>query len=96
MTQLAKASIQVFGRVQGVFFRQTTKQKASSLNLDGWVKNLDDGSVKLEVVGPKEKVDALISWCWQGPPQAQVTEVKVLWQAVNKETLKTSFGFEIA
>jgi acylphosphatase len=63
------------GRVQGVFFRDTTRREAVGLGLRGWVKNRLDGSVEVIVEGPKGKVDQLVQWCQHGPSYAQVTGV---------------------
>ena len=66
------------GKVQGVFFRGSTRDKAESLGLVGEVKNLPDGSVWLAVEGEAELVDELIAWCYQGPLRAEVEEVMVI------------------
>jgi len=66
----------VSGRVQGVWYRSNTQQKAKSLNLTGWVKNLADGRVELVACGEKEHLNQLNSWLYQGPPLAEVKEVQ--------------------
>ncbi len=68
--------IQVFGKVQGVFFRASTKEKAERLELTGWVKNESDGSVLIEVTGEQENVDELEKWCSTGPMYAKVNRVE--------------------
>ena len=70
-------SIIVSGKVQGVFFRQSTKELASALNLAGYVKNLPDGSVEIVATGNDEHIDHLIRWCSAGPPKAKVENVKI-------------------
>ena len=70
-------SIIVSGKVQGVFYRQTTKEKALELGLTGKVRNLKDGRVNIIVTGEKENLDKLIEWCKKGPPRAEVTGVEV-------------------
>jgi len=72
-----RAHIIVKGRVQGVFFRSHTSDKARELNLTGWVKNLPSGEVEAVFEGERENVEKMIKWCHSGPPQAYVTEVKV-------------------
>lgn len=67
----------VRGRVQGVFFRDSTRRKAQELNLHGWVKNLKDGRVEVFAWGSPESIKALEDWLWQGPPAAKVDEVSV-------------------
>lgn len=74
---LQTVSITVSGRVQGVFFRQSTKETAQRLDITGEVKNLDNGDVGIIATGTKEQLYQLIEWCKQGPPRAAVTEVQV-------------------
>ncbi len=66
----------VKGRVQGVFFRATTRRKATELGLHGCVSNLPDGSVEVIAWGEPRSLQALETWLWQGPPAAQVNEVQ--------------------
>jgi len=67
--------IKIEGQVQGVFFRQTTQEKAKDLGLKGSVKNCDDDSVEIIATGPKEQLDKLVAWCWEGPAKANVINV---------------------
>lgn len=67
--------IKVEGRVQGVFYRQSTQEKALKLGIKGTVRNCEDDSVEIIATGTKEQLDNLISWCWKGPPKANVTNV---------------------
>jgi acylphosphatase len=66
----------VKGKVQGVFFRQSAKEMADRLGIKGTVKNCDDDSVEIVATGEKEQVDKFISWCSQGPPRADVSNVE--------------------
>lgn len=66
----------VRGRVQGVFFRASTRSQAVALGVNGWVRNLPDGSVELTACGAAAAVEALRDWLWTGPPGAQVTDVR--------------------
>lgn len=66
----------VSGRVQGVFFRATTREKARKLGLTGWVKNLRDGRVEVKAEGQKSKLEALESFLHEGPSYARVTKVE--------------------
>ncbi len=68
----------VSGRVQGVFFRASTKKRADELNLTGWVRNLDDGRVEAVFEGEQEKVDNMVEWCRKGPNYADVKDVQVI------------------
>ncbi len=68
-------SIIISGRVQGVFFRQTAKEKATVIGITGEVMNLPDGSVNIIATGTKEQLEELLAWCRQGPPKAKVEEV---------------------
>lgn len=67
----------VTGRVQGVWYRGSTRSRAVSLGLVGWVRNEVDGTVALEAEGPEEQVNQLIAWCKKGPPAARVSAVDV-------------------
>jgi len=60
------------GRVQGVFFRASTRAEAERLGLRGLAKNLPDGDVEVLVAGPSEALEALERWLRRGPPQARV------------------------
>lgn len=64
--------IRISGRVQGVFFRASTKEKAESLRLQGFVRNEPDGSVYAEAEGEEEGLNAFVDWCRHGPPLALV------------------------
>jgi len=76
---MKRVSLRVTGRVQGVFFRQSTADQARLLGLTGWVANQDDGSVKVEAQGQEEQLESLIIWCKKGPPSARVDDVEVVW-----------------
>ncbi|EKD78109.1 MAG: hypothetical protein ACD_42C00040G0003 [uncultured bacterium] len=73
----------VHGKVQGVFYREGTRKKARSLNITGWVKNNDDGTVELFACGDSEKIKNLIEWLWRGPLLARVE--KVDWSEAPEE-----------
>ncbi|MBV6639947.1 MAG: acylphosphatase [Cyclobacteriaceae bacterium] len=70
-------TIHCVGKVQGVYFRATTKEIAVGLGLNGWVKNQADGSVMIHAEGKEETVNLLVDWCNQGPRHADVKSVKV-------------------
>lgn len=68
-------SILVRGKVQGVFYRQSAREKALALGIGGTVQNNADGTVAIMATGTKAQLDALIAWCRQGPPRASVTDL---------------------
>jgi len=76
---LVRARVRVTGRVQGVWYRASTRDEAARLGLVGWVRNLPDGAVRLEAEGPRGRVEELIAWCHEGPPAARVSGVEVDW-----------------
>jgi acylphosphatase len=82
---LAQLNLIVLGTVQGVFFRASTLETAQSLNLNGWVKNLPDGSVEVTAEGPRYALEQLVEWCRQGPPAAHVDDVIVRWSVFRGE-----------
>lgn len=74
---IATKHLLIFGRVQGVGFREAMRWKAQELGLAGWVRNRFDGAVEAMVQGPPEAVEALIRWAEVGPPLAHVVRVEV-------------------
>jgi len=76
LSPLKVCGLWVVGCVQGVGFRLATRDKARSLGVLGWVRNLADGSVEVRAHGPSPSVDQLITWLWQGPPTAKVHMVQ--------------------
>jgi len=78
--ETARARLLISGRVQGVWFRGTTRDVAQSLGLEGWVRNLPDGRVEAVFEGPKDKVQQAIAWCHKGPRYARVESVEVNWE----------------
>ena len=67
--------VKIEGQVQGVFFRQSTQEKATELGIKGTVKNCHDDSVEIIATGSKDQLDKLVAWCWEGPPRAVVKNV---------------------
>ena len=70
------ARFHVSGRVQGVFFRVSTRDQARVLGLTGTVSNLPDGRVAITACGTQAALDSLQQWLWEGPPQAAVSDVQ--------------------
>ena len=69
-------NITVSGKVQGVFYRQSTLEIANQLEVKGFVKNESNGNVYIEAEGAEENLKQLIEWCRKGPSRANVSEVK--------------------
>lgn len=67
----------ISGRVQGVFYRKFTQDIATTLGVQGWVRNLDNGDVECLICGEEAAVEKLIVWLRQGPPHAKVTAVNI-------------------
>lgn len=78
------------GRVQGVGFRWHTRLEARALRVNGWVRNLDDGSVEACIEGEDARVEELLAWLHRGPSGARVDEAVV--RAVTPDGIT---GFEI-
>ncbi len=74
---MKKVRVIVIGRVQGVWFRGSTCDKARALGVRGYVRNLADGSVEFVAEGDDAMVDELVRWARQGPPVARVDNVMV-------------------
>ncbi|MDH3359781.1 MAG: acylphosphatase [Desulfobulbaceae bacterium] len=81
----------VEGRVQGVFYRASTKEEASRLGLTGWVRNRPEGSVEAIIEGDPEQISKMIGWLHKGPPHATVTRVRV----TNEESNNNHIDFTI-
>ncbi|MEN6369117.1 MAG: acylphosphatase [Thermotogota bacterium] len=77
----ARLEARIFGRVQGVFFRQSTLTQAGRLGLVGTVKNEPDGSVFVVAEGERVVVEALLDWLHRGPERAFVDRVDATWSA---------------
>ena len=67
--------LHIRGRVQGVGFRYYTQKKAGELGIDGFVRNLPDGSVYIEAEAEPARLEEFIDWCGMGPPWARVSRV---------------------
>lgn len=65
----------ISGKVQGVFFRASTKERADALGIKGWVRNTRDGDVEIMASGQDTSVEKFISWCKIGPASASVSNV---------------------
>ena len=83
-----RVRLRIRGRVQGVFYRDSTQREAQRLGLYGWVCNRSDGSVEAVAQGPPERVAALIDWCHEGPPLARVAEVNVIEESGDTDELE--------
>lgn len=70
--------VKIVGKVQGVFFRASTKEKADSLGIKGMVRNERDGGVYIEAEGGDKILNEFLQWCKKGPPSAIVAEIKIV------------------
>ena len=83
--------LQIYGRVQGVYYRKSTQRYARSLGLVGWVRNRQDGSVELcalDLENPKKesiKYSQLQAWCHEGPTNAKVIRVDCDWLSKTED-----------
>jgi len=84
MSRVVARRCLVSGRVQGVFYRASTREQAQRRQLVGHAHNLPDGRVEVLAVGEESAVAALIDWLRQGPPAAHVTDVAVQEVAVSE------------
>ena len=90
MAEIIGRKVRLYGRVQGVFFRQWTVKKASTLGVNGWVHNARDGSVEAHLAGEEGAVAQLIEHMRHGPPQARIDDVMV--EPAEPETVE---GFSV-
>jgi len=82
---LRRLQLRIRGRVQGVCYRAYASDKAQALGLSGEVRNRVDGSVELIAEGEQPVLQALLDWCWQGSPWAQVDAIDTDWSNVAGE-----------
>jgi acylphosphatase len=92
MSELCHVSVEVYGKVQGVFYRAYTSRIAKSLSLKGYVRNLPrSNSVEVQAEGYKDKVEQFVKQLEIGPPESLVENVEVKWSNYTGEYI----GFEI-
>jgi acylphosphatase len=82
--------VKVHGEVQGVFFRDSTRRRAETHRVAGWVRNCPDGSVEAVFEGDPEAVEQLVEFCRRGPSRARVERVEVA-----EEPLESLSGFRV-
>ena len=80
-----RAEIRISGSVQGVGFRYEARDRARSLGLAGFIRNLPDGTVEAAFEGPEERVESMLDWCRRGPGGAEVADVQVDWEDARGE-----------
>lgn len=73
------------GRVQGVYFRQSSVREARRLGLTGWVKNRPDGAVEVVAEGEEDQVKDFLGWAQHGPSTARVDKVDTRWRSYTGE-----------
>ena len=83
---MKRAHVKIYGRVQGVWFRASTKEMADKLGIKGWVRNMPDGTVEAVFEGDDKSVEKIIEWCHRGPPLARVDRVEVEYEEPQGET----------
>lgn len=85
-----RVHVMISGRVQGVFFRASTAEKADELGLTGWARNTPDGDVEAVFEGEEGAVGEMLAWCRKGPPLAQVTKVAATTEPFTGEFTRFS------
>ena len=80
-----RAHAWVSGRVQGVWYRESTRRRATELGVAGWVRNLPDGRVEAVFEGEETAVEVAVEFLWTGPPHAHVLDVQVKREAPTGE-----------
>lgn len=79
MGDVVRVEMKMSGRVQGVWFRQSTYDRARQLGVVGWVRNLADGRVEVVAEGTRPRLMDLVAFCREGPATARVDDVDVRW-----------------
>jgi|TARA_Y100000294_G_scaffold158438_1_gene160685 acylphosphatase len=75
-----RLNLKIYGRVQGVFFRDSVRRRAKKLDLVGSAVNQKDGTVQVIAEGQEENLKQLIKWCYNGPILARVDKIDIDWQ----------------
>jgi acylphosphatase len=91
MSDVVRRRVIVRGDVQGVFFRDSTREQAEARGVSGTVTNRDDGAVEAVFEGSGDDVEALVAFCREGPSRAQVGDVEV----IEEEPEESSGGFRV-
>jgi acylphosphatase len=91
---LLRARVVVSGRVQGVWFRESTRERAAALGLSGWVRNRPDGRVEALFEGAEDPVREAIAFVRHGPRQARVTDVDVKEEPLGEDA-RSAPGFRV-
>ena len=92
---MTKIRLQIHGKVQGVFYRQSALEVAKILGLSGWIKNNPDGTVEAEAVGSPEATDKFKEWCQKGPARAVIDRVETIAQEEMAVPQGETRGFRI-
>ncbi|HSM58014.1 MAG TPA: acylphosphatase [Candidatus Sulfomarinibacteraceae bacterium] len=82
---MKRLNAKVYGRVQGVFFRDTTRREAHQRDIHGWVRNEPDGSVRVVAEGSQEVLTELERFLHRGPSSARVERVETTWEDATGE-----------
>jgi len=77
---MPRVHVWIEGRVQGVFFRDSTAHMARNVGVTGWVRNLPDGRVEAVFQGEREPCEKALEWVRIGPPSARVSNVEARWE----------------
>ena len=86
MSADSRLEVKISGRVQGVWFRDSTQREAARIGtLTGTVRNVPDGSVEVVAEGPREACEALLRWCHRGPRMARVDHAEHCWSSAEGE-----------
>ena len=88
---MRRMHLHIFGRVQGVYFRLSSRKKAVDLGLVGWVRNCADGHVELVAEGDDSQLKILLQWCHDGPELANVVRIDEIWETATEALV----GFDI-
>jgi acylphosphatase len=81
----SRVNVIISGRVQGVWFRASTKEKADQLGITGWVRNTPDGHVEAVFEGDEKILQEMLDWCHHGPQYAKVKNVKITEQPAKND-----------
>lgn len=88
-----RVNLKIYGRVQGVFYRDSARRKARKLNITGWIRNESDGTVTAMAEGEEQDLKKFIEWCYNGPILAKVEKIESAWERANGEFNKFNIEY---
>ena len=82
---MKRLTLKIYGTVQGIGYRYTSRKEARKRGFTGYVRNLDDGAVEIVIEGEEKNLKDFIDWCYNGVGSAQVLNIEKNWSKPTSE-----------